>query len=740
MLSIVHRAIHCIKRGSIVMESLGKKISLQSILFIATCLSGLLALFLITRFYTNQHKTVQKNKELAIQTTANAAIQISRCMQALRSIVEGLASDLTHETITPENIGETLKERGKTLSGLGVAYAPYTHDEKTKLFAPYNINREHTQRQVDLGTIVDYTTSNFERFRYPFTHGPSWINPMIDAATNTLILEFAAPFYDSNKKAIGIVFGNYTIDYVQRLVASLYPGSMGYGAIVKTDATFISHPNTENIGGKKTLIDVAKEGNNPKLAADFEKALNGKQLLVYQDTNWISGQPAWIFFKPIPHTQWYTLGTFIVNELYNETQESRREAVTIAISIVIFLVTLLLLILRIYLKTTAGAWLASIAISLGFFVLIIILWHTTQTILPDEPNKIIQKNFDMAALLERINSNQMLTLDTTASLEHLSTMACSAQEDTIANKTLYTLIPTGIFINQLSIDTNTISFGGYVWQRIPLDTQKKINPGIYFTQTKELTIQEAYRKKTEHEETIGWTFHGTLQQNFNYFKYPMDFKHIRIKLTPNSFDNSVVLVPDFDGYKILNPTSLPAINPKCRIPSWNLLQSFFSYQKESHITNYGLHSDNTFNTTNEAKRLPIPQLFFNVIINRQVLSSLVLNLMPIIIILILLFIILLMTPVMEFQFIFGSTASLFFTALIAYTSFKNYLPTQGIIFFDYLYFILEGIILLSTVTGILYHQSNTVKAIKDVHLKQLQLIFWPGILGILFTISLVFFY
>lgn len=708
-----------------------KKFMLKIALYSACFLSFLLFAFTVWQYQNTKRELAQKDEAFGRTITEKAGNSIEKVVHQLTKPVDDLARDISEGKIPYDKIIDQLKKKSQNIYGLGVAFLPHTYPNK-KLYAPYFVNKHNIPELVYLENFVDYSKPSYHRFTRALQQGSYWHNPFWDDVTHQLILEYATPFYDKNHTVIGVVFGSYSIDYIQKIVQSLYPANFGYGALVRKDGTLLSHPNIEYIGKPKTELDIAHDLKNFKLEKDLKDAFSGKTDIIYESSNFLSGQDSLLIFQPIKDTDWFTKGVFVLDEFSSRPPQLQRQFINSLISFFLFLVFLLLVFIYIFSPTFFTLWITSISCSLALLTIISFIWYGLFHTPFNESNKIAENSFDIGKIIREFNVEKSLkNVDLT--VKHDDATGASS----IAG---FTLIPTGIYLHELLLNTDSIIINGYVWQQIPVSEEKNIVPGVIFPQAKELKIEQAYKTVKDNILTIGWAIRATLVENFNFFSYPLDSKSIRIQLWPNDFEQKVILVPDFNGYKAFNPTSLPGINRKIKLASWNIDQSYYSYQKENRLVNFGYHTPQSYNPKNNVSPIEIPQLYFNVITSRHAVGPLALTLMPIVIILVLLFILLLMAGIIEFQFMFGSIASLFFTSLIAYTAFKTYLSIQNVVFMDYVYFLLQGSILLIAILAIV--QQKKIKMSFLAHRKMLipQLLFWPFILGSLLIISLVFFY
>lgn len=698
-------------------SSLKKNNLIRNSMLIICIFSGIITSGLIWLYYSCKANHIENAKKKAILINKQAVPKISAYLQQLTSTVEHLAHDLSSGTVTPDKIMERLNQKPSSIHGLGVAFAPYAYNKATRLYAPYSLSEGKNQKIIFIEKIVDYSKKGNER--YPIITKPGFRDPFLDPVSKNIVIEYTAPFFDKKGEPIGIVFGNYSLENMQQLMASLYSGQYGHGSICTNTGLFISDAMSELVEQKKTVPQEAREYASVWLGDQLEKAIKGEINFIEEQPDWLFSGISWIIFEPIPFTPWYAYGVFAVDELVEDTTILNRTLIDAVLSVIFFFILLLCCIIGLYVQPLLRDWLISTVISLGIIISIIFLWNNTHQKIPfSRSTQIIEKSsFDVKKTiktLSNVNTGQ-------ANLNPI-------------------VIPTGIYIHQLAVDIDKITINAYIWQQIPIDSPQKIYPGVIFPQAMEVTTKEIATFIDRGMKTIGWEVRCTLQQNFDYSNYPFDFKRIKIALWPSTFDNSTLLVPDLDGYAIISPSTLPGLSAQINEEqNWHYHLSYFVYQKSNLQVSFGYNATHQQIEENQ-KNAFLPELNFDILASHYVIGALILNLTPILIILVLLFILLSMAPLMEFSSIFGILSSLFFTGLIAYTGFKTYLPIQQVVFFDYLYFLLQTTTLIIAILVVAYYSKFNIPIVKYKHMLIPQLLFWPWVSGTILIISLIFFY
>lgn len=697
-------------------SSITKKIkySLYALLIIAAPCSVLF----VFKYSRHQNRIINDAKKKAFTITQKAGLIINKPFERLKQAVDLLAADLSTGTLSFEQIDNHIEAQSMAFNGFGVIFKSTENNNDKKQIKTVHVNKSKKLKLIQSDRESDYYgPGNIRLSALPSLEG-FFLEPFFDTASNTVVIEYVAPFYDANKKPLGVVFANYSREYVKTLVNSAFPNNLGYGEIVTKTGAFIFHPNLEYVGQPITGPEIARKAGNDRLAKDIEKALSEQVPLFQEDTNWISPEKSWNVFQPIPKLPWLAVGVFIIDELIGETPNLDKELILAAISILLLLVLLILIIIRVYLCTPARLWIGSITISIGLLFSIAFLWHKAfieTNIVVDNP---VEKNeFSIDRITAQLSENKAR----------------------IEKAFHYVTVPTGIYLHQLSISTDIISFTGYVWQKYPLNNALTIKQGITFPQASTVILEKMYEFTDDQWQTICWSIRGVLKQDFDLYDYPFDAQKIKIQIWPRAFDDSVILIPDFDSYKIFNPSALPGINNKIKLQNWRIQKSYFNYESQSFLTNFGYTQNDTSIKLQKNQRT-LPELSFNMIIYRYLYSSLILSSLPIFIILVLLFIMLLMVRFADFYPIFASIASLFFSSLLAYSSYKSGSTTQQIVFFDYMYFILQSIILGMSLLIVLYYKKIHIKWLTHEYMLIPKLLFWPLTMLGIFATSFIFFF
>lgn len=691
------------------------------ILLLLCVTSFILVLFFGHAYVSSPSQMLESAKSNARVQAGDASGQIDLELNKLKPISESIANDLTSGELekkeTVNRLKEILEDNPK-LFAAGANYEPYQYNSTQKLYGPYiKRNRNGSLQQVQIEEIYDYTLpdgTNGVRtnwYHRPLNEGPTWIEPYFGSAGQTFMVNYNVPFYSTNesgqKVPIGVVGTEYSLDGIRKLVGSLDLGDTGYGFILSEKGTVVSHPIQEYLG--KNLTDLQKTDETlRKISHNIDH--NEQQVI----NNTLTGQTLWVFYEPIPSTEW-TLGVvFVKDEITHRIETSQRQKLlTTIVAAIIFLFFLSILLFRAYRGNLNDLWTIAIFFSILCIFGMFFTWHLALEDRSDGKSQdvMILDNVGLKAALH----NHLPDSD---------------------NKENLILIPTGVFLQSLEFSSaNNVIVTGYIWQNYS-GINNTVSQGLVFPEAEQISIEEAYSDG----DVIGWYFRSVLRQPFDYSKYPFDQEDVWIRLWPKDFHRDVILIPDLDSYDIIRPATKPGVEHDFVLEGWEIQDSYFSYRNNSYNANFGIEND---------KFSGSPELYFNIGTKRNFMSSFMSDSIPIIVVSLLLFAVLMISTKHEnkrsrYGFfssaVLAYCAALFFVLIVSHVSLRQKLATDGIIYLEYFYFIMYLAILTVSINSILLASENNNKIIHYRDNLIIKLLYWPFISGLILAITLFVFY
>jgi hypothetical protein len=305
-------------------------------------------------------------------------------------------------------------------------------------------------------------------------------------------------------------------------------------------------------------------------------------------------------------------------------------------------------------------------------------------------------------------------------------------------------IPTGVSIQSMEFLTgDNVQVTGYIWQRFGPDVPQGIDRGVVLPEavSEAYDAKEAYRYTEDGVETIGWYFAATLRQPFEYAQYPFDEQDLWIRIWPRDFSRDIILVPDFASYNTMRPTAMPGVESEFVYSGWSPVYSGFSFSDQQYDSSFGIGA---------AGRYPdFPDFYFNLVLDRNFAGPFFDIFVFAIAVSFLLFGLLALTTDDEnlksrFQLstagVLTGSSGLLFAVILKHNQIRTGVDAQGLSYIEAIPIILYGIIIFVVLNAILLASPVEVRLIKFRHNLVPALAYWPVVLGLLLTTTLIVFF
>ncbi|EDX78729.1 hypothetical protein MC7420_7382 [Coleofasciculus chthonoplastes PCC 7420] len=193
----------------------------------------------------------------------------------------------------------------------------------------------------------------------------------------------------------------------------------------------------------------------------------------------------------------------------------------------------------------------------------------------------------------------------------------------------------------------------------------------------------------------------------------------------------MILVPDFDAYELMIPTSLPGVEKDFVLPGWTLKESFFQYRLNDYNINFGIE--------NYVGQENFPELYFTILIERDFLTIFITNMLTPAIIAILLFFIQSIVNRLSPLEAIEVTGAFLFIVILDQINLRQNILAAGLLYIDYFYFALYLLILLVAINSRLYSSRFNLPAFQYKDSLIPKLLYLPNLLGFLLIITLLVF-
>jgi hypothetical protein len=305
-------------------------------------------------------------------------------------------------------------------------------------------------------------------------------------------------------------------------------------------------------------------------------------------------------------------------------------------------------------------------------------------------------------------------------------------------------IPTGALIQSMEfLSGGNVQVSGYVWQRFGPEVPDDIERGVVLVEAikEAYDTREVYRYEEGGVETVGWYFAATLRQPFEYAEFPFDEQDLWLRMWSRDFTRHIILVPDFDAYFSMEPAALPGIEREFVYSGWTAMYSGFSYSDQQYSTSFGIGD--------AGERRGFPELYFNLVLDRNFTGPFFEHLVFAIAVAFLLFGLMVLTTDdenLKGRFglstagVLAAASGLLFAVILKHNQIRTGVGTQGISYIEMIPIILYGVIVVVVLNAILLTSPLRLKFIEHRNNLIPTLAYWPVVLGVLLAVTLIVFF
>ncbi|ELS00654.1 cache domain-containing protein [Xenococcus sp. PCC 7305] len=653
------------------------KLNWLNFLYKTSLALGLLSLLLFVigsiLFRQTQKNRIQAAQEKSKREAVLATLEIERELREFSQPLSLLSQELSTGELSTTEL-QTRLEREITenpqIANLGVAYNLFSYDQDKMFYAPTYIRAKDAIKLIQLEDIYDYTSPEYGWFRDVFIQGAHWGEPYSwpkNDFIDEVLFGYYQPFYQPEEGSTaeslqGVIYAEYSYTHLEDIMDSLNLGKTGYGFLISQQGKFIAHPNPETVRINSNITDILQQQpDKNKLINTINKVFE-EQIVETEFIDQITGKKSWVYLRPLDLNDWVVGIVFFEEEVLVDSKTKRQWLIQLSLlfmSSLFFLGVLLFWSKKFNLKKL---WLLSIFSSALFIAEIGFIWQ------------LLLENYNYLA-------NRLVLLNKTE-LEKILSPHIKLSEQ-LHQKTP-PKIPTGFFLQSVKFsEGHEIFITGYIWQKYLLGTYDELSRGFILpdaVNANDLEISEVYNYEKDGFEVIGWYVEATLHQDFEFSKYPFDRKDIEIQIWHEDLETQVILIPDLDSYELINPKIKPGINQDIILDGWTLEGSFFEYKFRKFNTNFGFKQGFSRNNA--------PSLYFTIAVRRNVFAPLISKLVALVCVVALLFAMLLILNRERAMEILGVAAGLIFILIIDQISVREAIAAQGLIYFDYFYFVI----------------------------------------------------
>jgi hypothetical protein len=557
---------------------------------------------------------------------------------------------------------------------VGIAFAPFTYDPQIRLYGISYVVDNDGMRLRDLDSSEDYTMPEAVWYHRAMEGKTVWLEPEYNEARHEMLVTYATPLFKPGNpaEAVGVVFASYSVSSFKRVLDNMDLGDNGYAFLLSSARHFIVHHNQDYIDHRWSLDDfLGKLKDTSVVDAVTNALLDPGRIASLTDPD--SGEDSRVFFLQIPEAGW-TLGILLNDgDLVMPSSIARIKLLRMVLALCLSIVLLTIPISGIRHGTIRSFWILSNV----FTVCCVISYITALKLTIDQPP-------------ENPENSQLIT-----NQNILNRFMSDQRQRTLEQREeLPLFIPTGIYIQSISFDSSIggIAINGYLWQHYTLGVHDGIDREIVIPKSDTFELEEPFTTRSGNTELVRWGFKATLYQDFDFSKYPFGREYVQTQLRHKQFTRNIILVPDLESYKLINPSAWPGLQPDIILHGWNINKSYFNYRFENYSTSFGL--------TDYAGLTDFPELYFTVEISKQIFGAIISHALPLAVVTLLLFALLLLSTNMEVGKLevvesIAACAGFFLVIVFSHLGIRESFAVQDIMYLEYFYYVTYVLILFT---------------------------------------------
>jgi sigma-B regulation protein RsbU (phosphoserine phosphatase) len=254
--------------------------------------------------------------------TAKAAVnKIEIIGSSVEKVVQGMANNLAMNSLSTNEmynlLYRTLAEN-TNIYGAAIALNPDLIKGKKTFCAPYVFRAKGKLIQKDLGA-GNYHYEVWDWFNLPEKLKKEvWCEPYFDeGGGNILMVTYCCPMFKNNE-FYGVVTSDVSLEWLTELLDKISGDIKGNAWLISANGTFITHQKAfrQQLIMKETLFSAAEVSSDPAVREGGRKI--GQRMIRGEEgfepyTSVLNGKKGWLFFAPVPSTDW-SLGVMFLRE------------------------------------------------------------------------------------------------------------------------------------------------------------------------------------------------------------------------------------------------------------------------------------------------------------------------------------------------------------------------------------------------------------------------------------------
>jgi phosphoserine phosphatase RsbU/P len=289
---------------------------------------AILAAVIAWNYISDRQRLERDMEQRAFGLAESAAHRIDAQLGRLEGVVDGMALALeSGEPMLPyariRQMQNDCLLANKGIYGVCVAFDPAVAPDKLPALAGWAYRKDSAIGFEDLsGPGHAHTCEDW--YSLPKQLGrPVWSEPY--EWDGVLMVTYSVPIRSgADGSFAGVVTCDITIDWLDKMIATLPLGTHGYGLLMSSKGTYVSHPMPELVLNE-SVFSVAEERGDEDLRAIGKRMISGESAII-PFVSFATGKLSWLAFTPLESADWTMAALLSQEEMHAQiAQLARRQ-------------------------------------------------------------------------------------------------------------------------------------------------------------------------------------------------------------------------------------------------------------------------------------------------------------------------------------------------------------------------------------------------------------------------------
>lgn len=271
----------------------------------------------------------------ARQLTRATAFEMYGTLSAVMSAGDALSALAEDDALTTEELHAILDqavERSSRVAGAAVAFEPYSVDPDRRFFAPFSYEKNGEIHRTFMGG-EDFNYFVRDWYQIPRETGrPFWTDPFLaEGGADEMIATYGVPLYrgdGDDRSFIGVLALDISLAGMLETISSVSIFETGFAFLVSSTGAFVTYPDANYIM-RESFFSLAEEWELPELRG-IGRAMLREQEGFVRLPNRLTGEPAWMYYAPMPAADWTLSVVVPERELFGDVLRLMQLVLTIA--------------------------------------------------------------------------------------------------------------------------------------------------------------------------------------------------------------------------------------------------------------------------------------------------------------------------------------------------------------------------------------------------------------------------